>query len=198
MIVAPFGDRAIEIVATDARHARRIARALDGVDGVREAVVGWDRVVAHVDDVQIIGAIARALEALPEEGDVVGRLHVVSAVYDGPDLEEVARACGLSIAEVVARHSAVTYEVEVIGFLPGFAYLGGVDPAIRRPRRATPRPRVAALSIGIADARTAIYPSASPGGWNLIARAVDVVPFDPTRTPPSCFAVGDRVRFSPC
>lgn len=190
MIIAPFGDRAYEIVADDARHARRIARALTGV--VRDVVVGWDRVVAHVD--RPID-LAPLLAELPSDDDVVGQLHVVRAVYDGPDLADLAAACSLSIDEVIARHSAVIYEVEVIGFLPGFAYLGGVDPAIARPRRSTARTRVDALSIGIADTRTAIYPSASPGGWNLIGRALDLVPFDPAREPPSLFAVGDRVRF---
>lgn len=195
MIARPFGDRAIELVADDAAHARRIAAALSAVDGVLEAIVGWDRVVAYVDR-DVTEAVARLV--LPTEAAAEGPLHVVRAAYDGPDLAEVAEACGLSVDAVVARHAAVTYVVEVIGFLPGFAYLGGVDPALARPRRASPRPRVEARSIGIAGARTAIYPLPSPGGWNLIARAVDAAPFEPLRSPPCLFAVGDRVRFEPC
>lgn len=197
MRAGPFGDRAVEIVARNVRHARAIARGLVGVEGVRETVVGWDRVVAHVerDPHELLAAIEAATESIPDDDVATGALHVVTAVYDGPDLEEVARARGLTVAEVIARHSAVTYEVEVVGFLPGFAYLGGVDPTITLPRRKNPRPRVPALSIGIADERTAIYPSASPGGWNLIGRVVDFIPFDPASLQPSRLAVGDRVRF---
>jgi KipI family sensor histidine kinase inhibitor len=192
VIVAPFGDSAFEIVADDARHARRIARAVEKVAGVREAVVGWNRVVAHVERMDV--DLSTALSSLPDDAEVVGRSHLIRVVYDGPDLDDF----GISRDELIALHSGVEYEVEVIGFLPGFAYLGGVDRRIALPRRKTPRPRVPALSIGIADQRTAIYPSASPGGWNLIGRAIDVVPFDPEREPPSLFAVGDRVRFTPC
>jgi UPF0271 protein len=187
--IAPFGDRAIELSADDATHARRIARAIEHVAGVVDVVVGYDRVVAHLDRAPQIDPFAHAVESLPPAEELVGREHLVSAIYDGPDLDEVATACGLSRAEVVERHAARTYLVEVIGFLPGFAYLGGVDPQIARPRRSTPRTRVEAGSIAIAGERTAIYPLASPGGWNLIARALDF-PFDPTR-----FAIGDRVRF---
>jgi 5-oxoprolinase (ATP-hydrolysing) subunit A len=195
--VAPFGDAAIEIVADDVVHARRIARAVERVAGVIDVVVGWDRVVAHLEDgiTPTIDEIEGAIEVLPADDPRNGTLHVVRAIYDGPDLQEVADRAGLSPIEVARRHAAVTYVVEVIGFLPGFAYLGTLDPGIATPRRATPRPRVPPLSVGIADARTAIYPLPSPGGWNLIARAVDPSPFDPTRMPPSRFAVGDRVRF---
>lgn len=193
MRIARFGDAAIEVVADDAAHARRIAHALLSIEGVYDAIVGWDRVVAYTDrDIDVSGLV------LPADDDVERALHVVRAAYDGPDLREVAEASSLSVDEVIARHSAVTYVVEVIGFLPGFAYLGGVDPAIARPRRSSPRARVDALSIGIAGDKTAIYSLASPGGWNLIARAIDFAPFDPGRSPPSRFAVGDRVRFTPC
>jgi len=187
--IAPFGDRAIELVADDVTHARRIARAIEHVPGVFDVVVGYDRVVAHLDGEPNVAAFERAVEHLPAVEETLGREHVVRAIYDGPDLDEVAHACGLSREEVIARHVGRTYVVEVIGFLPGFAYLGGVDEAIARPRRSTPRPRVEAGSIGIAGARTAVYPLASPGGWNLIGRAVEFA-FDPLR-----FSVGDRVRF---
>lgn len=194
MRAEPFGDRAIEIVAEDAAHARRIARAVARLDGVIEAVVGFDRVVAMVDSLEVLGAI-RAVDALPEDDLSSGAEHLIRAIYDGPDLREVAEASGLSVEDVARCHAAPTYVVEVVGFLPGFAYLGGVDRKIARPRRNSPRPRVEARSIGIAGERTAIYPLPSPGGWNLIGRALDVTPFDPLRTPPSILAVGDRVRF---
>lgn len=199
-MIAPLGDEALEIVVPGAAHARRLARAIASIDGVLEAVVGWDRVVAHLVDPSRMNDVRSALERVElaplEEETIPSREHEIRVIYDGPDLRELADACGLSPDEVARRHAAATYVVEVIGFLPGFAYLGGLDPSIARPRRSTPRPRVPAFSVGIAGTRTAIYPLPSPGGWNLIGRVVACVPFDPTRTPPSIFSVGDRVRFT--
>ncbi|MGZ3421124.1 MAG: 5-oxoprolinase subunit B family protein [Polyangiales bacterium] len=193
--VAPFGETAIEVSARDAHDAQALARALAGLPEVLEVVVGWDRVLCHLREgvapSEVLPTIER-VDDLRSPTEIASRIHAVRAVYDGPDLRELAEACALSPEEVATRH-AREYEVEVIGFLPGFAYLGTVDPTIARPRRATPRTRVPPLSIGIAGPRTAIYPSASPGGWNLVGRAIDCVPFDPARG--SLFAVGDRVRF---
>lgn len=202
--IAPLGDEALEVLASDAAQARRLARAIERVDGVLEAAVGWDRVVAHLVSREHLSVVRAALEQLEVAGwpgtttedTAAAREHVVRVVYDGPDLHELAEACGLAPEEVARRHAACDFVVEVIGFLPGFAYLGGLDPALARPRRATPRPRVPAGSVGIAGPRTAIYPLPSPGGWNLIGRVIDCVPFDPLRTPPSIFSVGDRVRFT--
>lgn len=112
----------------------------------------------------------------------------------GPDLEEVARLTGLTAGEVVSRHAGGDYVVFFLGFLPGFAYLGGLDPRLHVPRRATPRLSVPAGSVGIGGAQTGIYPLAVPGGWQLIGRTCEVL-FDPTRTPPTLLAPGDRVRF---
>jgi UPF0271 protein len=193
--VAPFGDAAVEVSARDAEDARSLSLSLARVPEVLEVVVGWDRVLCHlregVDPSAAIPAIERA-DAHTERIEVAVRTHVVRAVYDGPDLRELADTCAMSPAEVASIH-AREYVVEVIGFLPGFAYLGTVDPRIARPRRATPRTRVDPLAIGIAGPRTAIYPLASPGGWNLVGRAVDCAPFDPNRG--ALFRVGDRVRF---
>ena len=88
----------------------------------------------------------------------------------GRDLAEVAQACGLGVAEVIALHSAVEYRVGAIGFAPGFAYLGELDSRLQLPRRATPRTRVPAGSLAIAERQTAVYPQASPGGWHLLGR----------------------------
>jgi KipI family sensor histidine kinase inhibitor len=195
-----LGDEALEIEARDAAHARRLARVVERIEGVLEVVVGWDRVVAHLVAPDRQASVLEALERLEPPPEVDARTevreHVVPVVYDGPDLAELASAAGLAPEEVARRHAAGAYVVEVIGFLPGFAYLGGLDPSLARPRRPTPRPRVAAGSVGIAGPRTAIYPLPSPGGWNLIGRAVGCAPFDPRRAPPSLFAVGDRVRFA--
>jgi KipI family sensor histidine kinase inhibitor len=106
----------------------------------------------------------------------------------------VAAASGLSAADVIARHTAHDYRVFMVGFLPGFAYLGGVDPSIAAPRHASPRLRVAAGSVGIAGRQTGVYPQASPGGWQIVGRTTTRF-FDAGRTPALLAAPGDRVRF---
>jgi len=152
------------------------------------AIVGlgaWDEVEALV---------AQALQRVGGTGHRPAE-HAIEVVYDGPDLDDVARLTGLSPAEVAELHASRVYVVELVGFLPGFGYLSPLDPRLVVPRRASPRPRVAAASLAIAGLYTGIYPLASPGGWHLVGRAVDASLFDPARTPPSLFAPGDRVRF---
>lgn len=112
----------------------------------------------------------------------------------GPDLAVVAAHCGLSQQEVIARHSAARYTVFFLGFQPGFAYLGGLPPALATPRRAEPRLTVPAGSVGIGGRQTGIYPASSPGGWQLIGHT-ELPLFDPQREPPSLLLPGDRVRF---
>ena len=114
----------------------------------------------------------------------------------GPDLAAVARHAGLSEAAVMHRHSAVEYLVYMLGFAPGFPYLGGLDARLAAPRRAAPRPRVPAGTVGIAGAQTGIYPLPTPGGWQLIGRT-PLRLFDAGRTPPSLLQAGDRLRFVP-
>ena len=130
-------------------------------------------------------ALTRLLGALPRlaEGSAAPRPDTVDLIelpirYDGPDLGAVAAATGLEISDVVRLHSAVTYRAAFTGFAPGFAYLTGLDPALRVPRRPTPRPAVPPGSVAIADTYTAVYPRASPGGWSLIG-TTDTVIFDP-------------------
>ena len=113
---------------------------------------------------------------------------------DGPDLEAVAVHAGLSVQEVVARHSAGDYSVAMLGFAAGFPYLLGMDAALAMPRLETPRTRVAAGSIGIGGAQTGIYPRQGPGGWRIIGRTTLPL-FGAVRTPPTLLAPGDRVRF---
>ncbi|MGK4007737.1 carboxyltransferase domain-containing protein [Sorangium sp. So ce1036] len=125
-----------------------------------------------------------------------GREHAIHVVYDGPDLAETAAALGATPREVVALHTGREVVVELLGFLPGFAYMGDVAERLVRPRRATPRPSVPAGSVAIAGTFTGIYPMSSPGGWTLLGRAVSAPPlFDADRDPPALFAPGDRVRF---
>jgi KipI family sensor histidine kinase inhibitor len=125
---------------------------------------------------------------------------VVLPVYYAPeagiDLESLAERAGLSVSKVIDLHAGSEYRVYAIGFAPGFAYLGAVDERIAVPRLATPRASVPRGSVAIADRQTAVYPSVSPGGWNLIGRC-PVPMFDPDAQPSMPVAVGDTVRFEP-
>ncbi|MEQ9164229.1 MAG: carboxyltransferase domain-containing protein, partial [Ilumatobacter fluminis] len=115
---------------------------------------------------------------------------------DGDDLAEVAERSGLSTADVIERHAGATFRVAFCGFSPGFAYLDGLPPELHLARRATPRTRVPAGSVAIAAGFSAVYPTASPGGWHLIGRT-DVVLFDVRAEPPARLTPGTSVRFVP-
>lgn len=114
----------------------------------------------------------------------------------GPDLNEVAALHGFDAEEVIRLHTAPLYRVYMIGFTPGFAYLGGLDQRLHTPRKSEPRKKVVAGSIGIADQQTGIYPIESPGGWQLIGRT-PLRLFDPSRDVPFLLEAGDMVRFKP-
>ncbi|GMR23686.1 MAG: 5-oxoprolinase subunit PxpB [Acidobacteriota bacterium] len=124
-------------------------------------------------------------------------LKEVPTVYDGDDLDDVSRQTGMSREDVIRLHSETEYRVYMVGFTPGFAYMGLTDPKLDVRRRATPRTRVPAGSVAIAMRQTAIYPSGAPGGWHLLGRAEHRTLFDPNATPPSFFVPGDRVKFVP-
>jgi KipI family sensor histidine kinase inhibitor len=152
--------------------------------GHREAALEW--------------LTATAPEALQWDAPA-GRQVVLPACYDAsmaPDLEEVAASTGLAPSEVAAIHAGCEFTAEVVGFMPGFAYLGGLDPRLKIDRRASPRPLVAEGTIAIAGLQTAVYPSATPGGWSLIGRC-PLRLFDPARSPPALMGEGDSIRFEP-
>lgn len=143
--------------------------------------------------------IAEAFVDLQPANAAGGRCHDLATWYDpsvGPELPLLAQRAGLSEAQVIERHSRHEYQVFAIGFAPGFAFLGLVEEALAAPRLSTPRKRVAAGSVGIAERQTAVYPSVSPGGWNLIGRS-PVTLFDRTIEGYSLMQPGDRVRFVP-
>jgi KipI family sensor histidine kinase inhibitor len=121
-------------------------------------------------------------------------LVTIPCVYDGPDLPEVAEHWGTTVDEVVARHTGTEFRVAFCGFSPGFAYLTGLGEGLAVPRRPSPRPRVPAGSVGLAGEYSGIYPSESPGGWQLIGHT-SLVLFDPGREPPALLTPGTRVRF---
>ena len=119
----------------------------------------------------------------------------IAVRYDGEDLDEVARLTGLSRKEVVATHTGQPWTVGFCGFAPGFAYLRGENERLRVPRRSTPRTRVPAGSVGLADHWSGIYPRRGPGGWQLIGRT-DAVIWDLGREPPALLRPGVVVRFT--
>jgi KipI family sensor histidine kinase inhibitor len=128
------------------------------------------------------------------EGSLVS-LPVYYGVEAGPDLQALADRAGLTTEQVISIHQQTEYRVYAIGFAPGFAYLGEVDPRIATPRLATPRPKVPRGAVAIADRQTAVYPAQSPGGWNLIGLCPKRM-FDPHATPNMPIQVGDRVRLT--
>ena len=126
-----------------------------------------------------------------------GRTVEVPVCYEpffAPDMEEVAAATKLSAQNIRKMHTSARHWVLMVGFSPGQPYIGGLDPKLSVPRRATPRTRMPKGAVAIANAQTAVYPYETPGGWSIIGRTPLTV-FDPSRDPPSLFAPGDRVRF---
>lgn len=185
----PYGPDAIlfEFEVPDQRWALRCEHAQELVVGARTVLVRFDpRKVTRAD------VICHA--HLAETDASTGTTHRIPMTFDGPDLAPVADAAGLSITEVVARHTAAVYRAEFCGFAPGFAYLSGLDPALHMPRRTSPRTRVPSGSVAIAGSYTAVYPTASPGGWQLLG-TTDVTLFDPLSDNPGVIVPGDRVIF---
>ena len=176
------------------------AEAVAGVRTLAVRIAVYDTAIprAHQREAALDWLRATAPEALGWQAPAGGQV-VLPACYDpsmAPDLDEVAAATGLTTAEVVAIHSGCTFTAEVVGFMPGFAYLGGLDPRLKLDRRASPRPRVPEGGIAIAGLQTAVYPSPTPGGWSLIGRC-PLRLFDPARTPPALLNEGDTLRFEP-
>ena len=183
-------------------RAIAIARAVrDGrLPGVRDVVSTFRSVAIYFDPLVVdIATLRAALEqASTASGEVgSGRTIDVPVRYGGefgPDLPEVAAFAAVTPDEVIRRHAETTYRVFMLGFLPGFAYMGQVDARIAMPRLDAPRPRVAAGSVGIAGLQTGIYPCDTPGGWRVIGRTALAL-FDATRPQPFLLKAGDSVRF---
>lgn len=175
------------------RTALRAARP----DGVVELVPAARTLLVRFDHKRTSFSQVRDLIAelppAPASEELAGEV-VVPVRYDGADLTEVAAAAGLTRAEVVARHTRGRYRVAFCGFSPGFAYITGLDPVLRLPRRTTPRTSVPAGSVALADEFTGIYPRSSPGGWRLIG-STEMAVWDLKRNPPSVLAPGTQVRF---
>lgn len=193
-ISMPFGDGAFRVALPDRVEPRMALESLRKLSGVVDVVVSETHACVTFDPAGPIPDLTAALDgAARPMARERRRPEIVQIRYDGPDLDSVARFAGLSVEEVIALHVSRTYEVRAVGFLPGFAYLGDVDPRIAVPRLPSPRPRVPAHAVGIAGDRTGIYPFVSPGGWQLVGTAIDFDPFDPDSG--ARLRLGDRVRF---
>ena len=169
--------------------------------GVREALPGMNNLSLLFDPDQIDGAELemQVLSAWPQlnAASIEGRSIEIPVKYGGefgPDLADVASHTGLTPSEVVRRHSEGDYVVYLLGFLPGFAFMGGLASELATPRRTAPRLEVPAGAIGIGGEQTGIYPMVSPGGWQLIGRT-PLKLFDPTAAEPTLLRPGDHVRF---
>jgi KipI family sensor histidine kinase inhibitor len=193
VVDAAINARAIAIA--DGMRTRRMIGVRDVVSTFRSVAVFFNPLVADV------GGIVATLH---EEADIspaplAGRAIEVPVSYggsNGPDLADVAAFAGCTPQAAAGRHAASTYRVCMLGFLPGFPYMAGVDETIAAPRRPAPRLHVPAGSVAIAGRHTGIYPCASPGGWRIVGRTYMRI-FDPAATPPALFAPGDDVRFVP-
>lgn len=205
------GDRALTVEFGDAidrelsRKVLRLDRAIreETPPGVVETVPTFRSLTVHYDPAATSRAdlerIITGLLGRRETAAIAARLWHIPVCYEGeyaPDLDEVARRTGLPTGDVVAMHSGVRYHVYMLGFLPGFPYMGDLPPQLALPRRADPRIRVPGGSIAIATSLSAIYPYDSPGGWHLIG-ATPIRFFDPARDTPSLLAAGDAVEFEP-
>jgi KipI family sensor histidine kinase inhibitor len=210
--IEPAGAEAILLVLAEQPDAELPLRISLLVERIRQRlgaqvidlVPGWTSVLVHYDLLrcnhqQLVEQLTPLFEEWLQHAAPAPRSAQVLELplwYAGEDLTAVAQACGLSVTQVIELHSAVEYQVGVIGFAPGFAYLGELDARLALPRRSTPRSHVPAGSLAIAERQTAIYPQASPGGWHLLGRCPWRL-FDLQVTPPCRLAVGDRVRFVP-
>jgi len=205
----PLGDSAVTIRFGTERSPALLARihsaaallAAANVDALDDIVPTYLSLTVFYDclrrgykdmSAEIVG-VCESASSTPLTG-TTGREHVIPARYDGVDLYAVAELTRLSVDEVINRHTARIYRVDILGFVPGFAYLSELDEALVLPRREEPRARVSAGSIAIAGVQTAVYPLATPGGWHIIG-TTDTVMFDSNRAEPALLRAGDTVRF---
>ena len=211
-VFRPAGDQALVVELGDSiepetnRRVRNLLLAIEKaeVPGVfdlvptyRSLLVYYDPTAVSAEQVQSdLEGLESDLDEMTLESPQVVQLPTMYGGEYGPDLEFVAEHAGLSTEDVVSIHSGTDYLVYMMGFSPGFPYLGGLSDQLVTPRLDTPRGKIPAGSVGIADSQTGVYPVASPGGWRLIGRTpLDL--FSPDRDPPALLSAGNYVRFVP-
>lgn len=210
--IVPLGDSAITIEFGNEINPETNTRVVafaqmvraQGWSGILDVVPTYRSVTVHFDPLQWDSAmLAKRLKTLPRRepgrAELQGILHKIPVLYGGewgPDLEAVATFAGLQPDEAIALHASIQYRVYLLGFSPGFPYLGLVPERLAMPRRSTPRTTVPVGSVGIADHQTGIYPSAMPGGWQLIGRT-PIAMYRKSRADPFLLKPGDIVQFNP-
>ncbi|MCK2217742.1 allophanate hydrolase subunit 1 [Actinomadura sp. ATCC 31491] len=194
----------VETGSLELSHRMDAALRRERPDRVEEIVPGPDTVLVVApggDRERLRARLERLLarerdRSLAAEPAAAAPVVTIPVVYDGADLEPVAELAGCGVDEVIARHAGRELVVGWLGFAPGFAYLTGLDPVLRVPRLDTPRTSVPAGSVAVAGPYSAVYPTASPGGWRLLGRT-ELRVWDVAADPPSLFRPGTRVRFEP-
>jgi KipI family sensor histidine kinase inhibitor len=204
MRIQPLGDTALlaelgtRLDTALNTRAIALATALKKRRDVRQAIASYASVTVHFDPDQAThDSLAAAIKRLAVKRPPIsepGRLHRIPVTYDGPDIETVAERLKLSPEEVAEIHTRPIYRVFLVGFVPGWAYLGPLAEELELPRRHVPRTQVPAGSVAIAGRQTGIYPLPTPGGWHLIGRT-KVKLFLPDSYLPCLFRTGDRVKF---
>lgn len=201
-VLTRCGDDLLSVAVDGPPQAQALAAHLRDTGAWLEVVAGIDSVVVRFDAAVSDIAIAQMRLEKSLAGDIAplhgsGKLLEVPVVYGGdygPDLDDLCRELGMTREEFIVLHTAGEYRVDMIGFTPGFAFIGGLDERLHVPRRKDPRQRVPAGSIGIADGRTGIYAVASPGGWSLVGRTPTAL-FNAKSDEPFSISAGMRIRF---
>jgi KipI family sensor histidine kinase inhibitor len=198
MRLRPCGDEAVLIEVDDTRQALAVHQALrhDPPTGLIESVPAARTVLLIFDPSRTTPRALAAAAARPadQRRPDAGPLVEIPVRYHGADLDDVAARTSLSVADVVARHSRAVYTVAFCGFSPGFGYLTGLDPTLHLPRRDSPRVRVPAGAVAIADQYTGVYPRPAPGGWHILGHT-DTPMWTLDNDPPALLRPGCRVRF---
>ncbi|MDF2181989.1 5-oxoprolinase subunit PxpB [Neptuniibacter sp. CAU 1671] len=195
----PAEQAAISVAAcADQLKSRLGSSVIDLIPAYNSLLITYD--LMQLDDPTIRQQIAAILDQyIPDTDQETGRRIKIPVCYEpefAPDLAVISSQLSLPVADIIELHCTAEYEVQAVGFAPGFAYMGTLSERLLLPRKATPRVEVPAGSVAIAERQTAVYPQASPGGWWLIGRS-PVTLFDAQSEPPGLLQVGDRVSFEP-
>lgn len=207
-ILIEFGDSIdysinaqVYVAQAEIERSDFVDEIVETIPSYRSLLVEYDTTALTYTDIrdQVAPLVEKTVATETMIGEQSAELHQIPVAYGGdfgPDLETVAENAGLDAEEVIAIHSGTDYHVFMLGFAPGFPYLGGMDERIACPRLSTPRTRVPAGSVGIAESQTGVYPNESPGGWQLIGRT-PIALFDVNSDPPAAMLPGTQVNFVP-